>query len=466
MDKEGDDNVNNDGNFPSSVENVQMPNFANVVRQNLGIGSGDWDHGDELVLTTYVTVTEDPAEASMGLSTQTLTVTITSYEEVTITLTEAPKCLITAMAPPTQVQTVTATEVANPPGRVCTTIGTAIAVPTILVVALGMVGGAYLWLLLKKRRDSSRYGTATTNRFSLMGGSNENSSTPTPCSIPQGNGGGGGGGDIDAAREGIMAPPPSLVSRAGGPFADPTLPLDYNDTSASTAHGIQVRRDASTFQSQRSSVVSSLSPTVPQSSSSMDLFQGAQPNTGIATRSNSIATVLSETTNGQAYRPGRAFVPMNDGEFVGFDNGNYDSGRTRFPMQLRTVVYAPPANVNDDVGPVIRPAQTAPLRPIEIVGSSHSSRRASMVDEQEFTNSHSSVCAPTTQGPARLVEVEGSAVLSRFPSGAKGNDEGSGSKNNNEEASQTLGKGTPFELSADSPAPELDTDKAVFAPNK
>lgn len=393
--------------------------------------------GDDLVVTTYVTVTVDP-RTDVETVTHTITLT-TGMEQGTVTVTMLPSTLATVPALGSQPQTVTATVTALPPGRVCTTIGTAVGGPIACFFGAGaFILGIYMWFQRKKNRDEKHRRDSATAALAISDGSSDDPTAPLPYARTRGRHGIDGG-------SGIMAPPPSLDTHPDGPFADSSSPR-YSHTPVYTVHH-ETANESGNIRSQRASYVSSYSGVGPQSSPGSDTTQTPRRD-GYPRRSNSITTVLSDSTNGEIDRVPRRRIPMNDGEVATFENGS--AGRTRFPNQLRTVVYDPPADGSGDVGSLLRP-----------IGGGYDIQNASIIDDPRFiTPPHSRSLA--VSGAQESVELGSGPVPRGLSFTDRTKAEGGISKGEDDDDDALhLGNDGPFELSADSPIHELGTDGAI-----
>lgn len=432
---------------PATDKGEMVPVFNLINSQTeLPVEVGGPDSGDDLVVTAFVTFTEEPKFDGETV-TRTITVT-TGTEQGTVTVTMDPGTLATIPVMGSLPQTVTATVTALPHGKVCTTIGTAAGVPIACFFGAGaLMLGICLWLQRRNRNVDKRRRDSATSSLAISDSSFEDPAAPVPYARNRGR------HSIDGGP-GTMAPPPSLDAHADGPFADPSSP-QHSRTS--------VFRTASQNRniSRRDSYLHDYSDIGPQSSPESDT-SWAPLRYGFRRRYRVRGPINGE----MAGEPRRAL--MNSGEVCAFEND--PSGRTRFPHELRTAVHTPSNNDDGDVGPVIRPAQTGPLRPTEVAGGGYVSQRASIIDDPDYvTPPHSpSLTAAGTEEPAEWEAGPVTRGLSSIDKGkGKAKADGSVSENEDDDADAVhLGKNSPFELPADNPIHELSTDGAIATFNK
>lgn len=396
--------------------------------------------GDDLVFTTYVTVTEDD-KTHVETVTRTITVT-TGTEQGTVTVTMDPSTLATFPALGSLPHTVTATVTALPHGKVCTTIGTAAGVPIACFFGAGaLMLGIYLWLQ-HRNRDGKRRRDSATTALTISDSSFEDPAAPVPYARDRGR------HSIDGGP-GTMAPPPSLDAHADGPFADPS-------SSRNTRTSVFRTPEQYVNVASRDNYVYDYSDIGPGFSPDSDT-SWAPLRYGFRRRFRS----RPRPTNGEMDSEPRGRPTMDNGEVSAFEND--PSGRTRFPNELRTVAQNSSANDGGDVGPVIRPAQTEPLRPTEVAGGGYVSQRASIIDDPDYTTPPHSprLAAAAMQGPS---ESEFGPVTRGLSSKGKGKaraeDDASMDEDDDNDALH-LGKDSPFELSADNPIHELSTDCTI-----
>lgn len=441
----------------------EIPIFMDSTNDVVGGGQA----GDGQVLTNYASFTQWP-EAGEYSSQPTITIA-SAVEKVTITVTMAPSTLATSASVELPTQTVTRTVTVLPPGKICTTPDIAVIVPIACIFGTGaLMMGLFLWYRKNKLNEQLREASRAALEYS--DGSSDDPTVPLASPSPRSRPGGDGSADSprrgivpallplslpDGPRPGTIAPPSSLTSQGAGPFADPAS--RYGRAAMHTISR-ESTEDSQNTQSHGNSSSSSYAGSVPRSGLGNGEVQSP-------TRRNSITRVLADaTTNGRVVRAHRVQIPMADGEIVTFENGS--AGLPQPPNQVRTVIYVPASNESRDIGPVIRAAQSAPIRPIEIMASGHASQRASIIEEQESDIPSSSVVPDTQDDDVDIAEFQASSVSRRFSAAAKAKDEGHVSEGGDETGEQSLGKDTPFELSTNNPTQELDTNGNVSTTGK
>lgn len=408
---------------PTTDKGQMVPvfNLMNLPTE-LPVEAGGPDSGDDLVVTAFATFTEEP---KFDMETVTRTITVTT-EQGTVTVTMDPGTLATIPVMGSLPQTVTATVTALPHGKVCTTIGTAAGVPIACFFGAGaLMLGLCLWLQRRNRNADKRRRDSATSRLTISDSSLEDPAAPVPYARNRGR------HSIDGGP-GTMAPPPSLDAHADGPFADPSSPRNSRTSVFRTA---SQNRNIS----RRDNYLNDYSDVGPQSSPESD-------------------TSWAPLRYGFRRRY-RVRAMMGNGEACTFEND--PSGRTRFPHELRSAAHTPPDNDDGDVGPVIRPAQTRPLRPTEVAGGGYVSQRASIIDDPDYVTPprSPSLTAAGTQEPAESEAGPGTRGLS---STDKGKGKARADDGEDDDANGLhLGKDSPFELTADNPIHELSTEGAI-----
>ncbi|KAL2109174.1 hypothetical protein VUR80DRAFT_2862 [Thermomyces stellatus] len=412
----------------------QLVPFINLMEQTDRPGlidNGNGAVGGDGIPTTYYLDLPEDVETGEHNTQATVTMT-TAPERVTVTVTMTPSTLATLLVPGARIETATSTITAAPLGTVCATTGTAVGVPIACILGTGaLMFGSFLWYRRKRSLSDKRRLEAAVAALRYSDGPSDD---PTaPLAIPRPRNGGIG----DGPRSGIIAPPSSLASDQNTPLGNaPVLRFPDNSTN-----------DGQDNQTQSDNHVGGYG-TMPQAGANIDDQDRFNwPANGSVTRRSSIATVVSNA--------------ISRGEFVGIEGGS--DGLARLSNQLRTVLYVSPSNESGTAEPVIRRAQTAPLRAVEVVSPGHASQRASIVEVTEEQQQEPDI--PDDQERHDIAELEGSPVPRRFSAVSNGKDGERASASSDESEAETLGRNSTVEPSTDNPVHELDTDGAAALAN-
>ncbi|MBE3046801.1 hypothetical protein IMZ48_30590, partial [Candidatus Bathyarchaeota archaeon] len=334
-------------------------------------------------------------------------------------------------------------------------------IPIACIVGTGFFFTAiFLWFRVRAHRKQLRLEADASRRYSDDSNTLLAPALPTPMPgdgasrVPQQR--------IREALNGTRAPPSSLASEAGGPWAGGPEPQPrYSDVVKLVARRLERKREFDKHGNRIKGSDKDRLEVRTRGANYVGNYSTIVPARGSATSAgkSGIATLVAEA---------RANGTMNDNEAA---PSNYEAaGPSDYEASSPTHTSLFGTTYDSAGRVVIRPPQAPPRRTIEIPGRAYPiSQRGSIigvVDEgHESDVSYASAVAGTSER-ASIYEVETSDIMGPFSGqlspASKGKDVERASQSGDSD-SMTLGKDAPFELGGN-PIHELGIDGAINPP--